>query len=170
MFPFAVNWDVIVSIATCYGLDGLGTNPGGGEIFCTHSDRPCGPPSLLYNGYQVFPRSKAARVWHWPPTPSSAEVKQRVKLYLYFPAGSSWPVLGRTLSLLFVSSCQQYIAYSFLEYKETNAIARSAKVQKTPHKFTESVHIPEVREGKPSNLGTMLLKCLSGVPDYQVLD
>jgi len=26
-------------------------------------------PSLLYNGYQVFPGSKTARAWRWPPTP-----------------------------------------------------------------------------------------------------
>jgi hypothetical protein len=32
-----------------------GTNPGGGEIFCTCPDRPWGPPSLLYNEYRVFP-------------------------------------------------------------------------------------------------------------------
>jgi len=28
------------------------------------------------------------------PPPSSAEVKERVKLYLYSPSGPSWPVLG----------------------------------------------------------------------------
>jgi len=28
------------------------------------------------------------------PTPSSAEVKERVELYLYSPSGPSWPVLG----------------------------------------------------------------------------
>jgi hypothetical protein len=33
---------------------------------------------------------------HDPP-PSSAEVKERVELYLYSPSGPSWPVLGRTL-------------------------------------------------------------------------
>jgi hypothetical protein len=27
-----------------------GSNPGGGEIFRTRPDRPCGPSSLLYNG------------------------------------------------------------------------------------------------------------------------
>jgi len=31
-----------------------GSNPGGGEIFRTCTDRPWGPPSLLYNGYRVF--------------------------------------------------------------------------------------------------------------------
>jgi hypothetical protein len=49
-----------------------GSNPSGGEIFHTCSDRPWGPPSLLYNGWWVpclFPRSKAAGAWHWPPSP-----------------------------------------------------------------------------------------------------
>jgi hypothetical protein len=43
-----------VSIATGYGLEGPGIDPGGGEIFRTCPDRPWGPPSLLYNGYRVF--------------------------------------------------------------------------------------------------------------------
>jgi hypothetical protein len=33
-------------------------NPRGGEIFRACPDRPWGPPSLLYNGYQVFLRGK----------------------------------------------------------------------------------------------------------------
>jgi hypothetical protein len=33
-------------------------------------DRPWGPPSLLYNGYRVFPRGKTAGPWRWPPIPS----------------------------------------------------------------------------------------------------
>jgi hypothetical protein len=45
-----------------------GSNPGGGEIFRTRPDRPWGPPSLLYNEYRVFPGSKAAGAWCWPPT------------------------------------------------------------------------------------------------------
>jgi len=43
--------------------------PVGGEIFCPHPDQPWGPPNLLYIGYQVFPRGKVARAWHWPFTP-----------------------------------------------------------------------------------------------------
>jgi hypothetical protein len=35
--------------------------PVGGEIFRTRPDRPGGPPSLLYNGYRVFPGGIAAR-------------------------------------------------------------------------------------------------------------
>ena len=54
-----------------------------------------GPPSLLYNGYRVFPGGKerpGCDVDHQPP--SSAEVKKRVELYLYSPSGPSWTVLG----------------------------------------------------------------------------
>jgi len=47
-----------VGITTDYGLDGPGSNPGGDEIFRTCPDRPWGPPSLLYDGYRVFPKGK----------------------------------------------------------------------------------------------------------------
>ena len=77
----------------------LGSNPGEGEIFSTRPDRPWGPPSLLYNGYRVFPGGKAAGAWRWPPTPSGAEVKERVELYICSPSGPSWPVLGWPLPL-----------------------------------------------------------------------
>ena len=47
-----------VGIVTGYGLDGPGSKAGGGEIFRTFPDWHWGPPSLLYNGYRVFPGSK----------------------------------------------------------------------------------------------------------------
>ena len=46
-----------VGIATDYGLDRPGIVSRWGEIF-RHPDRPWGPPSLLYNGYRVFPRGR----------------------------------------------------------------------------------------------------------------
>jgi hypothetical protein len=55
------GWDSSVGTVTGYGLDGQGSNPGGGEIFRICPDRPWGPPSLLYNGYWVIPEGKAAR-------------------------------------------------------------------------------------------------------------
>jgi hypothetical protein len=59
-----------VGIATDYGLDGSGIESRWGEIFRKRPDWPWGPPSLLYNGYRVFPGAKAAGAWCWPPTPS----------------------------------------------------------------------------------------------------
>jgi hypothetical protein len=75
VWGFATGWTV------------RGSNPGGGEIFLTRPDRSWGPSSLLYNGYLVFPGGKVAGAWRWPPTPSTAEVKERVQLHLYSPVG-----------------------------------------------------------------------------------
>ena len=55
--------DSSVGIATVYGLDGPEIESRWGEIFRTRPDRPCGPPSLLYKGYRVFPGGKAAGAW-----------------------------------------------------------------------------------------------------------
>ena len=76
----------------------------GGEIFRACPGRPWGPPSLLYNRYQVFPGGKE-RPGHDtdPSPPSSAVVHERVEQYLYSPYGpyglyrASVPVQGCTL-------------------------------------------------------------------------
>jgi hypothetical protein len=52
------------------------------------------------------------------PPPSSAEVKERVELYLYSPSGPSWPVLGWTLPYLYRISpktghCQYFTSSSY---------------------------------------------------------
>ena len=66
-----------VGIATDYGLDGPGSNPGGDEIFRTCPDRPWVPPSLLYNGYWVFTRGKErSRRDADTSLPSSAVIKK----------------------------------------------------------------------------------------------
>jgi hypothetical protein len=55
------SWDSIVGIATRYGLEGPGVESRWGEFFCTYPDRLQGLPSLLYNGYRVFPGGKGGR-------------------------------------------------------------------------------------------------------------
>jgi len=67
-----------------------GSNPGGGEIFRTCPYWPWGPPSLMYNGYRVFPRGKERPGRDADPSPpSSAMVK---KGYIY----TSTPPMGYT--------------------------------------------------------------------------
>jgi len=67
--------DSVDGIATAYGLDGPGIETRWGEIFRTCPDRPWGPPSLLYNGYRVFPGGKVLPGRDADPSPpSSAEV------------------------------------------------------------------------------------------------
>ena len=56
--PGPVCRDSSVGIGTRYGLEGPGIESRLGEIFRTHLDRPWGRPSLLYNGYRVFPEGK----------------------------------------------------------------------------------------------------------------
>ena len=65
-----------VGIVTDYGLDGPGIKSRWGEIF-RRPDQPWGSPSLLYNGYRVFPGGKVRPVRaaeHSPP--SSAAVME----------------------------------------------------------------------------------------------
>jgi len=52
------GWDIAVDIATRYGLDGPGIESRWGRDF-PHPSRP----SLLYNGYRIFPVGKAAGAW-----------------------------------------------------------------------------------------------------------
>jgi hypothetical protein len=50
-----------VGIATRYGLEGPGIESRWGEVFRIYPDRLRGPPSLLYNGYRIFPWGKGSR-------------------------------------------------------------------------------------------------------------
>jgi hypothetical protein len=72
-----------------------GSNPCGKQIFYIHPDWPWGPPSLLYNGYRVVPQEvkRLGRGVNHPPL-CSAEVNERVELYLYSPSVPSWQVTG----------------------------------------------------------------------------
>ena len=85
-----------------------GSSPGWGEgFFCFPEcpDRSWGPPSRLYNGYQVsFPGVKrpGRGVYHAPQ--SSTEVKERVELYAFPPFGPSGPDGCRILSLPFYTT------------------------------------------------------------------
>jgi hypothetical protein len=78
-----------------------GWNSDRGDIFSIRADLPWGLPSLLYNGYRVsLPRIKrpGCGVDHLPL--STAEVKEKVELYIYSPTRLSFPVLRQTFNFL----------------------------------------------------------------------
>jgi hypothetical protein len=69
-----------VGIATGYGLDGPGTESRWGRDSRTYPDRPWDPPSLLYNGYRVFPGVRKRPGRDADPSPrSSAEVYKQFR-------------------------------------------------------------------------------------------
>jgi hypothetical protein len=63
-----------------------------------HPSRPALEPTQPFIQWVpgLFPWGKATGTWRKPPQ-SSAEVKERVALYLYSPSVPSWSVLGWTL-------------------------------------------------------------------------
>jgi hypothetical protein len=92
---FLVGRDSSVAIATRYGLDGPGIGTWLGAKFSTPLQiGPGAHPTSCKMGTRSLSRVKRpGRGVDHPPS-SSAEVKERVDLYLYSPSG---PVLGRTL-------------------------------------------------------------------------
>jgi hypothetical protein len=79
-----------------------GSNPGEAR-FSAHPDRPWGPPSLLYNGYRVFPEGKARlgpAADHSPP--SSVAVIEEWSHTSTHPLGHNRAGNRNTLPLPFI--------------------------------------------------------------------
>jgi len=86
-----LSWRSVVGIVTHYGLDGPGIE------FQWRQDFPHLPRPALQASYRMGIVSflGVKQLGHGTDhPPSSAEVKERVELYLYSPFGPSWPVLG----------------------------------------------------------------------------
>jgi hypothetical protein len=84
-----------VGIATRYGLDGPGIESRWGARFFAPVQTGLGAHPAFKTwgaGYFLGIKRPGRSVDHAPP--SSAEVKERVELYLYSPYGPSWLVLG----------------------------------------------------------------------------
>ena len=86
-----------VGLATGYGLEVQGSNPGGREIFRTCPDRPWGPTSLLYNGYRVFPGVKSGRDVTLTPHPLLVTWSRNSRTIPLLPLWTVRPVQGCTL-------------------------------------------------------------------------
>ena len=68
----------------------------GGRDFPTRPDRRWGSPRMDAG---FFPKIERPGHGVYHPPPYSAEVKERIELYLYSLSGPLWPVLGRNLPL-----------------------------------------------------------------------
>ena len=80
------------------------------------SEIPGAHPAPCTMGTGFFPGAKRpGRGVDHPPL-SSAEVKERVGLYIYSPSGPSWSVLGRTLLLPSVRYVLQLFQISHIIY------------------------------------------------------
>ena len=79
------NGDSSVGIATRNGMEGPGIESRWGEIFRTRPDWLRGPPSLLYNGYRLFPGGKGGRGVMLTTHPLLVPRLKRVELYLRSP-------------------------------------------------------------------------------------
>jgi hypothetical protein len=89
-----------VDIATRHGLDGPGIESRWGRHFPHPSTPTLGPTQPSYTmGTESFPEVKRPGRGVDHPPPSSAEVQERVQLYLYSTSGPSWPVIGWPLPL-----------------------------------------------------------------------
>ena len=73
-----------------YKVERTKQNLGEGEIFRTCPNRTWDPLSHLHNGMGVKRPGRGVN----RPSPSSAEVKERVELYLYYRSRLPWRVLG----------------------------------------------------------------------------
>jgi len=97
LYPYVGSRYSVVGIATCYRLENPGIESRWGTRFSPPVQTGPGahPPSYTI-GTGSFPGVKRpGRGFDRPPS-SSAEVKERVEPYLYYPSGPSWPVLGCT--------------------------------------------------------------------------
>ena len=85
-------------ISLCERLDWLRAGrsgdriPVGGDIFRTCSDWPWGPPSLLYNGYRVFPGVKSGRSVTLTPHPLLVQWSRKGRAIPLLPLWAVRPI------------------------------------------------------------------------------
>ena len=88
---------------------------GGGEIFRTCPDRPWGPPSLLYDGYRVFPGGKVRPVRDADLSPLLVPWSRKSRAIPLFPLWAVRPVKSLsactrvqftlTFTMILISQC-----------------------------------------------------------------
>ena len=97
---FTSAYHISVGTVTRYGLDGPGLKSQCGARFsAAFQTGPGANPTSCTMGTGSFPGQSSQGMSLNTHPPSSADVKERVQLYLCFTSGPSWPVLGWTLPL-----------------------------------------------------------------------
>ena len=110
--PPLLGRDSSVGIATRYGLDGPGIESRWeGRFSAPVQTGPGAHPASYTMGTGSFLGVKRPGSGSDHPPPSSAEVKEG-DLYLYSTSGPSWPVIGWTLSFLFLLTNQRFCIVS----------------------------------------------------------
>jgi len=120
--------------------------PVGGETFRSCPDQPWGPPSLLYNGYPVFPGGKERPGRDAEPSPPSSAVgHERVELYLYSPYGpyvlyrASVRVQGWTLPFIFYRYVEQFYDWHMFNTEDVSDTCRlKATAMRSSYRCTEN--------------------------------
>jgi hypothetical protein len=108
-----LNWLRVLLPSSTYFLSGEykttvlsgGTDSAPGTVTLQGGCFGVQTPVVVQLLYSSFLKVKRPRHGVNHPTSSSAEVKERVVLYLYSPSGTSWPVLGWTLPLFLYFIC-----------------------------------------------------------------
>ena len=95
--------DILVSVVTCYGLEGAGIESWWGRYFLPTQTSPGAHPPSYTMGTGSFPGVKRPGRGVDHPPPSGSEVKETVELYLYSPSGTSCSRVNFTL--LYVIVC-----------------------------------------------------------------
>ena len=89
-----------------------------------------------------FPTSKAAGVWRWLPTPSSAEVKERVQIHVYSPPLWAFMACSRVKVLTYsMVQSPSWEASWFAASQEFHRTSRNPKVHYRTHKHPPPVSI-----------------------------
>ena len=81
-------------MCTSHAIKGRNQIPVGVRYSALVQTSPGAHPASYTMGTRSFTRIKRPGRGTDHPTPSSAGVKERVELHLYFPSGPSWPVIG----------------------------------------------------------------------------
>ena len=108
-----------------------GSNSGEDEIFRTCPDRPWGPPSLLYNGYRVFPEGKQRPRRDTDNSPPSSSVVMKEQSY------TSTPPMGRTActepQCLYRGGALPFTLHNLYSLLNIIKVVKSRRLKKAEH-------------------------------------